>query len=115
MAAASQHITLPPPGDPEAPGPFAFADPGRVKRILSQAGFGEIQIDRVIEKAGGGPLDETAHMLVDLGPLSRVLDDIDATTRHAIVEDTRSTLRGFESSGRVLIDAAVWLVTARST
>jgi SAM-dependent methyltransferase len=115
MAAASQHITLPPPADPEAPGPFAFADPGRVKRILSQAGFGDIQIDRVIEKVGGGTLDETAHMLVDLGPLSRVLDDIDATTRHAIVEDTRNTLKGFEASGRVLIDAAAWLVTARST
>jgi ubiquinone/menaquinone biosynthesis C-methylase UbiE len=114
MAAARRHITLPQPGDPEAPGPFAFADSGRVKRILSGAGFSEIQIDRVIEKVGGGTLDETARMLMELGPLSRVLDDVDATIRHAIFEDTRSSLEGFESSGRVLIDAAAWLVTARS-
>lgn len=112
LAAAARHITLPEPGDPDAPGPFAFADPGRVRRILSRSGFSEIQTDRVIEKVGGGTLDETASMLVQLGPLNSILDSIDERTRSAILADIRSALTDFESSGRVLLDAAAWLVTA---
>ena len=114
IAAASRHITLPQPGDPEAPGPFAFADLGRVKRILSRAGFGEIETDRVIGKVGGGTLDEAARMLLELGPLNTILDDIDEKTRQAIFQDIRSALASFESSDWVHLDAAAWLVTARA-
>lgn len=114
IAAASRHITLPQPGDPEAPGPFAFADPARAQLILSRAGFGDIETDRVIEKVGGGTLDETARMLLELGPLDSVLDEIDEKTRRAIFEGICGALTGFASSGRVLLDAAAWLVTARA-
>jgi hypothetical protein len=68
----------------------------------------------VIEKVGGGTLDETAQMLLELDPLSSVLDEIDQKTRCAIFEDIRSALDGFESLGRVLLDVAAWLVTARA-
>jgi hypothetical protein len=101
-------------GRPRSACPFAFADPGRVERILIRAGFGQIETDRVIEKVGGGRLDETAHMLLELGPLNSILDDIDEKTRRAIFEDIRGVLTGFESSGPVLLDAAAWLVTARA-
>jgi ubiquinone/menaquinone biosynthesis C-methylase UbiE len=115
IAAASRHITLPQTGDPEAPGAFAFSDPVRVKRILSRAGFSEIEIDRMVEKVGGGTIDETARMLLELGPLNSVLDEIDRTTRRAIFEDIRRALTGSQSWGRApLIDATAWLVTARA-
>jgi ubiquinone/menaquinone biosynthesis C-methylase UbiE len=113
IAAASRHVALPAPGEPDAPGPFAFADPERVRRILSHAGFGEIETRRVIEKVGGGTRDETARMLLELGPLSSILEEIDQKTRDAILEDIRMALSSFESSGRAWIDAAAWLVTAR--
>jgi SAM-dependent methyltransferase len=74
IAAASRHVTLPAPSEPDAPGPFAFADPERVRRILSRAGFVEVETDRVIEKVGGGTRDETARMLLELGPLSSILE-----------------------------------------
>lgn len=57
--------------------------------------------------------DETARMLLELGPLSSILEEIDQKTRDAILEDIRTALSGFESSGRAWIDAAAWLVTAR--
>jgi SAM-dependent methyltransferase len=37
LTAAGQHITLPAPLAPDAPGPFAFADAERVRGILSRA------------------------------------------------------------------------------
>jgi SAM-dependent methyltransferase len=113
IAAAAKHITLPEPGEPDAPGPFAFADAERVRRILSRSGFAEIESNRLTEKVGGGTLDETASMLMQLGPLSSVLEDIDETTRKAISADIRAALAEFESSGRVWIAAVTWLVTAR--
>ena len=113
LVAAGRHMTLPEPGDPNAPGPFAFADIERVRRVLSRAGFAEIEIDRLVEKVGGGTLDETAGMLMQLGPLSSVLDGIDEATRSAILTDIRAALADFELSGRVLLDAKARLVIAR--
>jgi len=113
IAAASRHVTLPAPSEPDAPGPFAFADPERVRRILSRAGFVEVETDRVIEKVGGGTRDETARLLLELGPLGPILEEVDQKTRDAILEDIRTALGSFESSGRAWIDAVAWLVTAR--
>jgi ubiquinone/menaquinone biosynthesis C-methylase UbiE len=114
IAAASRHIELPQPSNPETPGPFAFADKERIKRILSRAGFGEIETDRVLEKVGGATLDESARMLLELGPLNRILDELDDKTRRAIFEDILGALKDIKSSEPPLLDAAAWLVTARA-
>jgi hypothetical protein len=113
IAAASRHISLPEPADPDAPGPFAFADPQRVRCILSRAGFIEIETDRLMAKVGGGTLDENAIMLLELGPLSSILDEIDAETRAAILADIRNALAAFDRAGHVSLDAVAWLFTAR--
>ena len=112
VAAAARHITPPEPGDPDAPGPFAFAEPERVRRILSRAGFSDIETERVIEKVGGGTLDETANLLAEVGPLNSILDSIDEQTRRAIVADIRAALAGLASQGRDSLDAVSWLVSA---
>jgi SAM-dependent methyltransferase len=36
---------MPPPGDPTAPGPFAFANPDRIRAILGAGGFQAVTID----------------------------------------------------------------------
>jgi len=113
IRAAARYITLPAPGDPTAPGPFAFADIERVRGMLSRAGFTGIKVDRVIEKVGGGSLAETTELLLQLGPLADLLNTLDDQTRRAIRTDVRSALGPFETSGRVLLDAVAWLVTAR--
>jgi SAM-dependent methyltransferase len=113
IEAAARHITLPDPGDPDAPGPFGFADMERVHRILSRADFGEIATERVIGKVGGGTLDETASMLLQLGPINSIVENLDDLTRSAILTDIRIALTKFETSGRVLLDATAWLVSAR--
>lgn len=114
MGAAARHISLPAPGEPNAPGPFAFADPVRVRRILSRSGFADVQIDRVTEKVGGGNLDETTEMLVQLEPLADTLNSLDDPTQRAIRTDIGTALTRFETAGRVLLDATAWLVTAQA-
>lgn len=113
LGAAARHISLPEPGEADAPGPFAFADLYRVQRILSRSGFGEIETDRLTEKVGGGTLHETTDMLLELGPLGDMLNSLDGQTRSAITADMRTALSRFEVSGRVQLDAVALLVTAR--
>jgi SAM-dependent methyltransferase len=44
LQAAFEYIPAPPKPDPHAPGPFAFADPERVRSILSASGFVDIEL-----------------------------------------------------------------------
>src|SRR5437867_4470402 len=56
LQAAAQHLTLPPPPAPDAPGPFSLADPERVRDIVARAGFERIALEdlRTALTLGGG-------------------------------------------------------------
>jgi SAM-dependent methyltransferase len=113
MEATARYVTLPPPGEPNAPGPFAFADPERVRGILSRSNFSQIEIEWVTEKVGGGSVEETGDLLLQIGPLGEILNKADERTTRSIRDDIHAALRRFELSGLVRLDASAWLVTAR--
>jgi hypothetical protein len=52
---------LPPiaPYDPMAPGPFAFADAGRVQSILAAAEFGSVKVSPFEAAIGGASVEQT--------------------------------------------------------
>src|SRR5438445_7565135 len=52
LSAASAHLPPQPAHDPDAPGPFAFANGDRVRGILETAGFSEIEIIARDEQVG---------------------------------------------------------------
>src|SRR5215510_4480861 len=52
LRAASAHLPPQPAHDPDAPGPFAFANPERVHCILERAGFVQIEITAQDEQVG---------------------------------------------------------------
>ena len=54
---------LPPiaPYDPMAPGPFAFADAGRVQSILAAAEFGSVKVSPFDAAIGGANVEQTLH------------------------------------------------------
>ena len=102
---------LPPP-DPTAPGPFAFADPDRVRGILTQAGFSDIEIQPFDARIGGGTLDETVAMTFRIGPLGAALrDNPDAAPKVAAA--VRQAVSAYETGDGVMMPAAVWVVRAR--
>src|SRR5262249_1479538 len=76
VGAAAQHVTLPPPPAPGAPGPFAFADGARVRDILGAAGFQTVDVaplDAEVSIARGASLDEAVAFLLEMGPLGAAL------------------------------------------
>jgi SAM-dependent methyltransferase len=64
-----------PPAD--APGPFALADPARLRELLENAGFTEITVDAVDISVEPGTLDDAFAMLSALSPSLRAgLEDL---------------------------------------
>jgi SAM-dependent methyltransferase len=105
---------IPAPG-PEEPGPYSWADPARVHRILEGAGFGEVSLtplDPVIQLAGPKGEAEAADFVMAMGPLMRVLPSLSAAQR----ENVRATLevyfKGHATSQGVVLPAEIWVVRA---
>ena len=68
---------LGPPAPPPAhdPGPLAFGDPGYVNRVLSAAGFAEVNIDRVHPTIVCGSPEEEARQALTIGPTARLIEE----------------------------------------
>ena len=95
MAAALQHVPAPPAPDADAPGPFAFADPDRVRRILADAGFADIALEAVEHEllvGGASDLDSAAAFAADSGSVRSVLGNADDDTRRRAAESIRAAL-----------------------
>ena len=106
---------LPPvaPPDPVAPGPFAFADPSRVRSILADAGFGSVTINPFDAGIGGGDLEQTLKLALGVGPIGRALREHAELTDNVAVA-VRSLLSKHVTPSGVLMPAAVWIVLARN-
>ncbi len=115
LAAARPFLPEQPAPDPYAPGPFAFSDPQRVLSILTDVGFHDVEIqkyDGVMPM--GRDLDVTAEQTLQIGPLSRAVDEADPVTQAKIVEAARAALATFaDADGEITPPTACWLVRAR--
>lgn len=113
METALKTLPAPPPADPLAPGPFAFADPDRVRRILTDGGFTGIGIVPLDVPISPGPLEEAMTVAFNIGPLAAMLRE-HPEDRESVTADVRAALQGFEQDGVVRFPAATWIVTARN-
>lgn len=102
-----------PPRRPGAPGQFAFADRERVRRILQDSGWREIDI-RPLDLSCRFPERDLMLYLTRLGPVGRVLQDLEETMRRRIVEVVRVAFEPYVRGDTVCFDAACWEVGARA-
>jgi len=113
LTAALAHLPAPSPPDPTAPGPFAFADPDRVRGILRTAGFEGIELAPHDEKIGGGDLRTAVGLALRVGPLGMLLRE-NPDKRDVVVAAIREALARHEGPDGVKLDSATWIVTART-
>jgi SAM-dependent methyltransferase len=102
----------PPPPDPLAPGPFAFADPERVRAILAGAGFEDVEIAPCDEQIRSGDLGETVEIALRVGPLGTFLRE-NPGLEGAVVSAVRDAFAPFATDAGVFLPSATWIVTAR--
>lgn len=111
MEAAQSFLPPSQPTDPTAPGPFAFADAGRVRSILLDAGFSDVTIQAFNTSIGGSSLELTVDLAFRVGPLGAALrerPDLAPTVSEAV----KAALSAFETPSGVLMPAAVWIIQA---
>jgi SAM-dependent methyltransferase len=113
LMAASDHLPPQPAHAPEAPGPFAFANPDRVRSILESAGFGEIDITAYNEQVGSGDLDAMLAVVSRVGALGKILRE-NPKLRGLALPAVRSALAAHDGPDGVRLNAATWVVTARA-
>lgn len=108
----------PPPPDPNAPGPFAFGSPDRVRAILADAGWVDAAFQPVdyamIAGEGAGAIDDALAYFQRIGPAARTLAALDEDARPAAVARLRALLERHFDGAEVALPAACWIVTARS-
>ena len=103
--------TLPAP-PPEAPGPFAFGEPDRVRGVLGAAGFADVEVHGLTEPMWFGADAEQAVAFV-LGVSGWMLDGLDDDGRARALAALRRTVGEHSGPDGIEFGSAMWLVTAR--
>lgn len=106
--AAGRDLPPPPAGQP---GPFAFADPGRLTTLLQGAGFTDVSVRGVETPIWFGADPDDAHRFL-LGFMSWMLDGLSPAGRSQAAANLRTTLAAHDSRSGVRYDSAGWIVSA---
>jgi SAM-dependent methyltransferase len=102
-----------PPRKPDAPGQFAFADRGRVQRILEESGWTGIELTPSdVECAFPATLLE--RFFTRLGPVGQALREADASLRRELSQRINAAFQPYVKGPEVRFIAACWLVSARA-
>jgi len=97
---------------PDAPSPFALSDPDRVRGVLSNAGFVDVELDGAREGMWFGTDADDAGEFV-LGLLGWMLEDLDDDGRARAIDALRSTMAAHETATGVIFDSAIWVIRAK--
>jgi len=117
LQAVYKHVAKLPPLGPEDPGPFAFASEQRVRRILSEAGFSDVRMERcnlALDPAVGRGLEAAVKSALDIGPAARALAEQPPEVVAAAAQSIREALAPHVRGQSVLLDASIWIVTANA-
>lgn len=111
---AAAHLLPPRPERAlDAPGPFAFADPKRMRGVLNDSGWSGIDIAK-LDIECSFPERELSHYLTWMGPVGRILQQRDAPTRAKVMDIVRLAFDPFVHGDEVRFTAACWMVDAHA-
>ncbi|MBV7695439.1 class I SAM-dependent methyltransferase [Streptomyces sp. TRM70350] len=100
-----------PPRDPDAPGQFAFARAERVRSVLEESGWTGIAVEP-LDVPCAMPQKELERYFTLLGPVGRVLHEVDEPTRAKVVQTLHTAFAPYVQGTEVRFTAACWLVGA---
>lgn len=112
---AYKHVPKLPEVKPEDPGPFAFASEERVHKILGEAGFSNIAMERVdlsLDIATGRGLEAAIESVLAIGPTSRALEGQPLDKIAAATQSIRTMLTAHLKGNSVPLGGSIWIVTA---
>jgi SAM-dependent methyltransferase len=116
MAARQALAITPPPADPLAPGPFAFADDARLQGLLAEAGFAQVALQRFDAPITiGGSARAAAEAALQVGPVSRLASEAGPDKTSVLADALERALAPLASpDGVVRLNGSTWVVTAQN-
>lgn len=97
-------------------GPFAFADRERIEKLLAVAGFAPPLVEPLdfdfVVGTGEGPVDDAVHYFTRIGPIARLLADLDPDARRQALDKIAEIASARLTEGRVVFRAAAWIVSS---
>lgn len=111
--AAAPYLPAMPTPDPNAPGQFAFADSEKVRRILQESGWKDIDT-RPMDISSSVPEQELLTYVTKLGPVGLALKEVDDQTRARTIKAVHAAFAPFVRDGAARFSTACWLVSARA-
>lgn len=114
----AQRYTAAPPPVPRAPGPWALQEPGYIRDLLAQAGFGDVDIEPwrgavCVGGPGADPAAAAAFILEGLG-MAEALQEHPEDVRRRAQAELETAFSAFHGREGVCAPAAAWLVRARA-
>jgi SAM-dependent methyltransferase len=108
--ALGRPLPVSPPG---TPGPFAFADPGRVEQVLEDAGYESIELTRIDEPAHLGTDADDASAFIAASGIGRgMLGELDDKTAQRALDALHSAFEAHATNDGVVLGSSAWLVSA---
>ena len=98
---------------PGGPGPFAFADPDVVRRVLVDSGWADVDITPV-DAPCVMPESALVSYFTSIGPLGTVFREADDSTRTRLIEVVRPAFDPYVHGDEVRFDAACWVIRAKT-
>ena len=100
-----------PPRKADEPGQFAFADRSRVYSILEKSGWSAIDIEP-LDVACTLPKQDLERYITRLGPLGRLMPQLDEPTRARIIATVLAAFEPYVHGTEVRFTGACWTVGA---
>ncbi len=103
-------LPAPPPG---TPGLFTFADPARIRSLVEEAGFQNVQVFE--QPIAWGPFASEAQAFTFIselaGPVASMLAAAPADKRPAIEDEIRRAYAGLAKSARLELPGVTWVAS----
>ena len=100
-----------PPRRPDGPGQFAFGSESRVRAILEQGGWTDVEV-RPIDVTCAMPEPELTRYFTRLGPVGMALPGLDEPLREQVVTTVRAAFERYVHGSEVRFTAACWMLEA---
>lgn len=110
--AAAKFLPNLPPRELDAPGQFAFADSDRIRRVLHESGWTDVDI-QPLDLECTLPAADLAQYYTRLGPLGEALQGADDSTRAQVSAAVNAAFQTYVNGSQVRFMAACWTVGAR--
>ncbi len=115
MNAVARHLPPRPKPAPHAPGMFAFADPERVREVLTDSGWARPHFEKFdadLDIAAGQGLEEAVIQSTQIGAVNSWLRDQPEDIRSAAIDSLRDALSPHLDGASVRLPGAMWLISS---